>query len=211
MQAIDLPRTLLAAFWAAAVISGPPTATAETTTNSYPLRAELRQEAGLGQRVAERAYLTAGTERFALLVPAGFLARVGNQAELTLVTTNLDRVFSLRIVGRKASMGEEPNSEMCRNFIRGTHPDVSFGQEFTRIGDGRRGPAFDAHWTERGNVARTARVVFIPSRESLLEFAMVCSPEQFTSGCQALNTILATFRASDDKGELHISPLSDKL
>jgi hypothetical protein len=211
MRAINLSNTLAVLLLAAALLSAPATVRADQATNLFALKAELRQEAGLGQRIAERAYLTAGAERFSLLVPSGFLARVGDSAELMLVTTNVDRVFTLRIVGRTVSTTQELNPETYRNLIRTAHPEVNFAQEFARAADGRKGLAFDARWSERGNVPRTGRIVFIPSRESILEFAMVCSPEEFASGCQALNTILATFRASDEKGQLHISPLSDKL
>lgn len=210
MPAIN-QATLVRALLVVSLAAGLGAAKAQSFTNVPVLAAELRSEAGPGQLKAERAYLSAGAEKFSLLVPTGFLARSGDPSRLMLITTNLDRVFTLRLVQRAGTGGPAETTEGCRSLILSAHPYAKITQEFSRVGDGRRGPAFDANWIEPGGVGRSARIIFVPSRENVLEFAMVCSPEKFTAGCQALNTILATFRASDENGHLHISPLSDRL
>jgi hypothetical protein len=211
MRAINSLALLMSGLAAVTLTTANAKAEDASSTNFLALRAELRQEPGPGQVPAERAYLTAGTERFSFLLPAGFRGRAGDAACLTLVTTNHDRVFTFRILQPGTAEAQPVTLEVGRGMVFRGHPGAKIAQEFSRVVDGRTGPAFDAEWIEPGGVARKARVAFIPARNSLLEFAMVCSPEKFPNGCQAMNTIFATFRASDEKGELHISPLSDRL
>ena len=214
MQAIKLLK-LLERYLLMVALVGQAAQARETSDNSSTNQpvflAELREESGIGQSVANRAYVTAGVERFSLLVPPGFRGRASDPSRMTLVTTNFDRVFCMRSAGPIPLDGQPLDPETCRRSIITAHPGAKILQEFSRTADGRSGPVFDAEWTESGGVGRRARIAFIPSRRSILEFSMLCSPDVFERGCQALNTIFATFRASDEKGELHISPLSDKL
>ncbi len=214
MRAINLSRWIqssAAILALAAQISRADSIPSDSKTNALVIQAELRQETGLGQSLAERAYITFGKEKFALLVPSGFRGHISEANRMTLVTANFDRLFALRVVEPLASEDQPLRPEGLRQRVLEAHPGARILAELSRVADGRVGPAFDVEWIEGGKVPRRARVAFIPSHDSLLEFSMVCSPEVFDTGCQALNTIFTTFRASDGKGELHISPLSDKL
>jgi hypothetical protein len=182
--------------------------TAESPTNAAPATVEMRQELGAGQSVSERAYLNMGLERFALLVPHGFRGRATAAVPLMLITTNSGCVFTLRSLGPLEDNQLDP--ERARARVLTTYDNGQIVQEFSRAVNGRTAFLFDVSRLEQG-VPRKVRIAYLPSRQQLLQLCMSCNQDDFARGCQALNTIFATFRIGDEKGELRVSPLSDRL
>jgi hypothetical protein len=179
-------------------------------TNALALSAETRHEEGPGLLPADRAYVRAGTNKFAFLVPTGLKLETWSDGRVALVSRDYSRKITFRIVGPPEPAGIEAGSESWFRRVTAQYPQAKIIKAFSAFADSCRGPAYEIAFVESASLRR-GQVAFIPCRVAVLEFSLVCSPEDFEAARQQLNTILLTFRSSDPNGELHISPLSDKL
>lgn len=179
-------------------------------TNLPVMAAELRHEEGPGQLPADRAYVVAGTNKFAFLIPAGFKLETLNDRLVALATRDYSCQITFRLAGPLPSEGELDTNTYSATLIE-EHPGAKVINSFAAFADSRSGPAFEVELPGAVGSWRRAEFAFIPSRAGVLEFGLICSPEKFERGRQQLSTVMLTFRASDAQGQLHIAPLSDRL
>jgi hypothetical protein len=180
-------------------------------TNSCALLAETRHEEGPGQLPADRAYLRAGTNRFCFLIPSGLKLETWSDGRVALVTRDYNCQIVFRIAGPPLLEGSELNPDSCSQWIVAEHATAQILKQFSAFADSRQGPAYEVGLTGTAGAPRRGEIAFIPSRVGILEFSLLCSPENFEAARRQLHTVMLTFRASDARGELHISPLSDKI
>ncbi len=180
-------------------------------TNTPAILALVRHEEGPGLLPADRVYVTAGTNKFAFLVPAGFKMEPWNDGRVALVNRDYSCQMTFQLAGPLPAEGNELDPEVYSRRVLAEHPGGVITRTFSAIADSRRGPAYEAECLGPARTLRRAQVAFIPSQNAVLEFSLVCGPDQFEAARHQLNTVMLTFRASDANGELHISPLSDKL
>jgi hypothetical protein len=180
-------------------------------TNLPPLMAAVRHEEGPGLLPADRVYATAGTNRYSFLTPPGYKMEPLGVGGIALVNRDYSCQITFRLVGPPPLKDTEISPETCTERILAEHPGAKVQSTFSSIADSRRGPAFEFQCTGTAGSWCRGQTAFIPSWNAVLEFSLVCSPEKFDAARSQLNTVMLTFRASDPKGELHISPLSDKL
>jgi hypothetical protein len=214
MQATKSPRATIAVLAAIAwsvVLSPAAEPIAECTTNLPTLMAQVRREEGPGLLPADRAYVTAGTNTFAFLVPPNFRMESWNDGRVALVSRDYSCQITFQLAGPLPPERNELDSDYYSGRVLMQYPGAKIISVFSAIADSRRGPAYEIECTGTGGTSRRGQVAFIPSRFAVLEFSLVCSPARFESARRQLNTVMLTFRASDANGELHISPLSDKL
>jgi hypothetical protein len=175
------------------------------------LQAEVRTDHEAGSLPARRAFVTAGTNRFAFSVPAGFRIESSNGDSVSLVSTDYHSVLTFRIAAPGAPPGREPPAEVWRQTVLERHPGAAILRQFTLTAANRTGPAFDAAWGAPGGLQRYERVGFIPALAGTLEFSLVCAPDTFQKAQSDLNFVLLTFRASDAQGKLDLPRFSDKF
>jgi hypothetical protein len=183
----------------------------EATNLPPSVKAELKVETGPGQIPARRAYLTAGTNRFAFLVPEDFRLDASDPQKVTVVSPDNTKVLTVRILGPMPPETWELQAATYRELLLERNPDVQIREEFSLTAAGRRGPAFDLQWSTSTGGQQACRIAFIPSNAGVLEFSLLTSRELFAQAQPSLYLIMLTFRASDAKGRLDIAPLSDKL
>jgi len=193
-------------FWAGA---------ADPAANSPPtpllLQAEVRTDNELDSLPACRAFVTAGTNRFAFSVPEGFRLEPSNPDLVSFISADYHSVLTFRIAATGAPAGQEPRAAVCREALLQQHPGAKILQEFTLSAANRAGPAFDAAWSASGGLQRDQRVAFIPARAGTLEFSLVCTPDAFKKAQYDLNFLLLTFRAVDAQGKLDLPRFSNKF
>ncbi len=180
-------------------------------TNTGALTAEIRHEEGPGLLPADRAYVRAGTNNFAFVVPPGLKLETWTDGRVALVTRDYGRQIVFRLVAPAMPDGSELNPDTCCQWIMAEHPEAQILKRFSAFADSRAGPAYEVGLTGTAGAARRGEITFIPSRVGILELSLVCNPEDFEAARRQLHTVMLTFRASDARGQLHISPLSDKI
>lgn len=180
-------------------------------TNLPVLAAELRHEEGPGLLPADRAYVVAGTNKFAFLIPPGFKLETLNERLVALVTRDYSCQITFRLAGPMPAEGSELDTNVYSARLAEEHSGARILNTFAAFADSRTGPAYEVQFPGPAGSWRRAEFAFIPSRAGVLEFALICSPEKFEPARHQLSTVMLTFRASDAQGQLHISPLSDRL
>ena len=180
-------------------------------TNPPPVSAQVRHEEGPGLLPADRVYVTIGTEKFAFLGPAGYKLEQSSGRVVTMATADYNCQITFRLAATVPADGGELNTDAYSATVLEAFPGATIVRTFSAFAEGRQGPAFEIQLRGADGAARRGRVAFIPSRRSVLQFSLTCGSEKFEEASRAFNTVMLTFRASDAHGDLHISPLSDKL
>jgi hypothetical protein len=179
-------------------------------TNQIPISVAVKFEGGPGQIPTSRAYITAGTNKFAFLVPDEYKLTCSDPQKVTLLKRDGTCLISVRVIGALAGAGKAFDGAAARALIAEEHPDAIITSEFGMSAANATGPAFETQWEFRG-VTRGSRVGFVPLRAAVLEFSVDASPNKLGPSLGDLNYVVLTFRASDEAGKLEATPLSDKL
>ncbi|MGA2867416.1 MAG: hypothetical protein ABSF95_23325 [Verrucomicrobiota bacterium] len=174
------------------------------------LKAEVRTDNEPGLLPMRRAFVSAGTNRFAFSIPEGFRPEFSNQNQVSLVSADYNTLLSFRIATHWPPANQGPESAPWRENVLRQRPFAKILQEFTLTAANQSGPAFDVAWSAPGGQQCRQRVAFIPSRAGTLEFSLMCGTEAFQKTQYDLNFILLTFRASDAEGKLDLPRFSSK-
>jgi hypothetical protein len=180
-------------------------------SNPPPFRAEIRHEGGPGLMPADRAYITAGTNKFAFLIPAGFRVQTTDSQQVTLVSHDYNCLLTWRLLGPVPPETSELEPAPYRALLLSRHPGGKIVEEFTLPALGRQGPAFDFRWNAAGARANRELVVFVPALAGVMEFSLLSSPEKFDTARSEFDLLRLSFRASDANGKLVVPIISDKL
>ena len=176
-----------------------------------PISASMRHEEGPGLLPTDRVYATAGTNKFSFLVPLGYKMETWSDGRVALVNKDYSRQITFRIASPLPMNGGELDNEIFSGRVLAEHPGAKILKVTSGMADSRRGPAIEIQCTGTGGAPRRAQIAYIPSWSWVLEFSLICSPDKYEEARHQFNTVMLTFRASDPKGDLHISPISDKL
>lgn len=183
----------------------------QESTNSVSLAAKVIQEDVSGLPPISRAYLTAGTNQFAFLIPRGFRLDAVAEGRITIEALDNSSFIQLRrLDAMNAAPGVKLSADRCRSLLSQAHPGARVREQFTRTVDGRSGPAFDFEWKNDGGAVQAGRAAFIPTDIGTLEFKLVSTPKQFRAATYKLNNLLLSFCSSKD-GKLEVVRLSNKL
>jgi hypothetical protein len=180
-------------------------------TNASPVLAHVRHEEGPGLLPADRVYVTAGMHKFAFLVPTGFKMEPWDDGRVALVNADYSRQIIFRVAGPRGAESTDLDPDAYSVRVLMQNPGAAITRVFSAVADSRRGPAYEVNCSGPSNTLRRAIFAYIPGQCVVLEFALVSSPEQFETARHSFNTVMLTFRAADAGGELHVSPISDKL
>lgn len=180
------------------------------TTNQTAISIALKFEGGPGQIPTTRAYITAGTNKFAFLVPDEFKLASSEPQKVTLMKRDGSALISVRVIGPQPASDKPFDAAAARVLVNQEHPDALITSELGMFAEGGSGPAFEIQWGA-GALTRASRVGFIPLRAGLLEFSVDSSPKNLGPSLGEFNYVMLTFRASDENGQLAATPLSDSL
>jgi hypothetical protein len=183
---------------------------AQAPVSQTPLQISIANEAP-GRQPVFRAYLTSGTNKFAFLVPGGFVMDANTTAgnAISLINGDYNCWLTVRLLGQSPDVAAAPDPETCRQWLLSRHPGAKILEEFSLTAADRSGPAFNAQWETSGGSLQSARVAFIPSAAGILEFSLLAGADKLPRHIASLNTVLVSFRASVN-GKLEVPPLSDK-
>jgi hypothetical protein len=198
-------------FWLLAWPAGAADPAWSCASNPAPMRVEVRLEGGPGMSPANRAYVTAGTNKFAFQMPAGFRLETADPQKVMLVSGDFNCLLTWQILGPVPTGSPDLDPASYRELLLERHPGGKIVEEFNLPALGRRGPAFDLRWNAKGGAPRYERVVFIPALAGVLEFSLVGSPEKFKAAQPDFDLLLSSFRASDANGKLVVPVLSNRL
>lgn len=157
-----------------------------------------------------RVYVTAGTNRFALLVPPGFRMNDTTGDRVSLVNPDYTCFLTFRIAGQLPEDGADLDADAYKQRVLFEHPGGIIKQQLSVVAGGRRGIAFDVQWAGPEAVPRTERVAYVPTEAWVAQFSLLANTKKFPSGQVGFDSLLLTFRASEG-GKLEIARLSDKL
>ena len=184
---------------------------AEIATNRPSgLTAKVKHETGPGQFPTDRTLVTFGYCQFAFELPAGFRMDNSEPGRVSLVSQDLGCVISFRVVGAFATEATSLAAAPYREFVAGQFPGAKVLEEFSMSADNRTGPAFEFEWGGGGMFQR-CRLAYVPSRGGVLEFRVSASPANFPVARQKFNTVVLSFRATDENGRLNTPRISDSL
>jgi hypothetical protein len=178
------------------------------STNQEPISVAVKFEGGPGQIPTSRAYITAGTNKFAFLVPDEYKLTASDPQKVTLMKRDGSCLIGVRVIGSLA--GKAFDSAAARGLVYEEHPDATIATEFGMNAANASGPAFEIAWGA-GSLERASRVGFVPLRAGVLEFSLDSSPKNLAPSLGDLNYVVVSFRASDENGKLEATPLSDSL
>jgi len=181
------------------------------STNSTFLVATTRHEEGPALMPADRAYIQSGTNRFSFLIPSGLKLVHSNYGNVSLVSQDYDCQIRFQIHTTEALPDDQLKPEWCWQKILREHPEASMLCVVPAVADSRRGLAFQISFPGPGGSPRRGHVAFIPGRTGVFQFELQSASTSFEASLHQFNTVLLTFRASDESGQLQVSPLSDKL
>jgi len=179
-------------------------------TNQPPISVAVKFEGGPGQISTSRAYITAGTNKFAFLVPSEYKLTCADSQKVTLMKGDGSCLISVRVIGSFVGASKAFDGAAARELVLEEHPDATITTEFGMSAANASGPAFEIRWGS-GAVARASRVGFVPLRAGVIEFSLDASLNNLGPSLGDLNYLVVTFRASDENGKLEATPLSDKL
>lgn len=185
-------------------------AKAAAGTNDTAISVAFKFEGGPGQIPTTRAYITAGTNKFAFLVPGEFKLASSDPQKVTLMKGDGTCLISVRVIGPKPASDKPFDAPAARTLLKSEHPDGIITSEFGMFAEGVGGPAFEINWGV-GVLTRASRVGFIPLRAALLEFRVDSSPKNLGASLGDFNYVMLTFRASDENGKLAATPLMDNI
>jgi len=180
------------------------------TTNQPPITVTLKSQGGPGQIPATRAYITAGTNKFAFLVPDEFKLAGCDPQKVTLMKYDGSCLINVRVIGSRPPADKPFDTTAARPLVFEEHRDATITSEFAMYAGGVGGPAFEINWGI-GALTRASRVGFIPLRAGLVEFSVDSSPKNLGPSLGDFNYVLLTFRASDENGKLAATPISDQI
>src|SRR5882672_2132513 len=113
------------------------------TTNQPPISVALKFEGGPGQIPTTRAYITAGTNKFAFLVPDEFKLVSSDPQRVTLMKRDGSCLISVRVIGLKPAGDKLFDAAAARVLVNEEHPDAVITSELGMFAEGVSGPAFE--------------------------------------------------------------------
>src|ERR1051326_7470386 len=109
---------------AAEAESSATTAKNANPTNPPPISVAVKFEGGPGQIPANRAYITAGTNKFAFLLPDGFRLSQSDAQRVAMVKADGSCIINLRVIGVPPSAIKTFDGAAARALLAEEHPDA---------------------------------------------------------------------------------------
>src|ERR1051326_5895251 len=110
---------------AAEAESSATTAKNANPTNPPPITVAVKFEGGPGQIPANRAYITAGTNRFAFLLPGEFRLSQSDSQKVSMVKGDGTCVISVKVIAMTPKAIKGFDGSAARALLAEEHPDAT--------------------------------------------------------------------------------------
>jgi hypothetical protein len=161
----------------------------------------------VGHEQVIRQFIRSGTNEFLFVVPDGLRTWTTPEGAMVLTAGDMSYHVCLRIA---APLPAKPEiREALQERIAGQYAGAKSLEGFTVGVADREGTGFQLlqEVPELGN--RLVRVLWVPFKAGVIEFALNADTRNAAAGRAALDMILLTFR-SNERGRLEIVERSDK-
>ena len=161
----------------------------------------------VGHEQVIRGLIRSGTNEFMFVVPEGLRTQTSSEGSIVLTGRDVSYYLSIRIVGpAPAGPGLK---EVLREHVANQFPNVSGLEEFTTMVAEREGTGFQLRQELPKVGDRLIRVLWLPFKAGILEFALNADSNSASEGQGAFDMILLTFR-SNERGKLEVVRRSEK-
>ena len=154
-----------------------------------------------------RAHLRKGTNEFIFVVPNGLRAQAPAGGTVVMISRDMTYSVSVRIV--EPAPPQPGLAEALAEQVTRQYPHSSSLETFTTVVADREGTGVQLRQALTGLNPRVVRILWVPFRAGLMEFALNADSSYASTGQAALDTVLLTFR-SNEGGRLNIIRRSDK-
>ena len=179
----------------------------DSAGTSVPLQVSMRREAAPFVEPRYTAMISAGKEKFAVLVPDGYYLRGDpSSGTFTLATAEGNSSVSLAMLPPLSFDAPPLNADTCRDWVLRDYFGGKITQEFSASNAAGRGPGFDLQWKTSGGFLQCKRVLYISTGAGILKFTATSSSNNFDSVKSVLTRMLLTFHQGAD-GVLKIPPV----
>ena len=161
----------------------------------------------VGHEQVIRQFIRSGTNQFVFVVPDGLRTQTAPDGSILLTAGDMSYHVCLRIAAPLAANPEI--REALQERIAGKYAGATSLEGFTVSVADREGTGFQLRQElpEVGN--RLVRILWVPFKAGVMEFALNADAKNATAGRAALDMVLLTFR-SNERGRLEIVERSDK-
>jgi hypothetical protein len=177
-------------------------------TNQAPgLAVTLQPGELVGHEQVIRQLIRSGTNEFMFVVPEGLRSQTPSEGIIVLTSKDMGYYLSIRIVG--PAPAKPGLKEALRERIASEYPQVSSLEEFTTTVADREGPGFQLRQELPKVGGRLIRILWVPFKAGVLEFALNVDTKKASAGQAALDMILLTFR-SNERGKIEVVNRSER-
>ena len=161
----------------------------------------------VGHEQVIRQFISSGTNEFVFVVPDGLRIQSAPEGGIVLTARDMSYYVCLRIA---APLPTNPGiGEALQKRITSQYAGASSLEGFTVNVADRRGTGFQLRQELPGVGSRLVRLLWVPFKAGVMEFALNADAKSAAAGRAALDMILLTFR-SNERGRLEIIERSDK-
>ena len=177
-------------------------------TNPAPaLTITLQPGELVGHEQIIRALLKSGTNQFLFVVPDGLRIQDSGGGVIVMSSRDMKYYASVRLV--EPPPPDLELKEALREQIARQYPGASGLEEFAGAAANREGTGVQLRQEMPGVAPRQIRILWVPFKAGLMEFALVGVSDKFPAARGAFDIILLTFR-SNEHGKLEFVRHSDK-
>jgi hypothetical protein len=161
----------------------------------------------VGHEQVIRELIRSGTNEFMFVVPEGLQTRTPSEGMIMLTSRDMRYYLSIRIIGpAPAKLGLK---DALQERIAIEYPQASNVEEFTTTVADREGTGFQLRQELPQVATRLIRVIWVPFKAGVLEFALNADANSASAGQGAFDMILLTFR-SNERGKIEVVKRSER-
>ncbi len=179
-------------------------------TNQPDLRILIRSEElidATNAKPLQRAFFSAGTNRFAFIVPEGFKLDASFPNKIILTSPDYTCFISVQLIDPTVNEAACLVAMASRNQAMEEFPGSTISNEFELRAANHGGPAYELNWKSSNGSTQRACVGFVPSRAGVLKFNLLSNLEKYPQSQMHFRCLLRSFQ-SNEGGSLEILPVS---
>jgi hypothetical protein len=162
-----------------------------------PISASVQRESVDTIEPFYRAYVTAGTEKFAFLMPANFrLAGDPAHGKLQIENQEAGSFISLTFLRSSDDEPAETGKAAYKELLARRYTKARFLDEFSQAAGGHNGQGFDVQWTAPSGLIQRTKALFVPTGAGLMEMTVTTGITNAQVGQDSFDAIFRSFAAS---------------
>ena len=162
------------------------------TTNAKPLR---------------RAFFSAGTNRFAFVVPEDFQLDAAIPGKIILTSPDYFCFITIQLVSAATSEDGGMVIRSYRNQALNEFPLGTISNEFELRAANHSGPAYELRWNNPSGASQLACASYIPCQAGVLKFTLLSNAEHYSKNLTHFRCLLRSFQ-NNESGKLEIIAVS---